>query len=368
MKAAVLHRAGEPLSIEDVRIDAPGPNEIRVRTTASGICHSDFAVAHGTRPGRFPVILGHEAAGIVEAKGAAVSRIEVGDQIVTSPFAFCGVCRDCLHGRISICANPGSRRPRGTPPRLWTESADGARTSIHPFSDIGGFASELLVHERQCVAIDHTMPADRAAIMGCAVVTGIGAVMRSARVAPGESVAVLGCGGVGLAAVQGARIAGAGRIVAIDRAASNLEIAARMGATDLIDAVAEEDVADAVLQLTGGGVQHCIEAVGSRVTIEQAYAMLRRGGLATVVGLAPAGSRIELDPEGFALEKRIGGSLMGSNHFPVDLPRYVTWYLEGRLDLDTLVSRTVALDQVNEVFDEMHRGGATGRTVIVFDE
>lgn len=364
VKAAVLFCAREPMVVEDVSIDDPGPQELRVRTVASGLCHSDLSVANGSRAGRFPTVLGHEVAGVVEQVGNAVSGIAVGDHVVTSPFGFCGICQDCLRGNISICAFPATRRPRGSSPRLWLER-DGEVQPLHPFSDVGGFANEVLVHQRQCVVVDRAMPLDRAAIMGCAVVTGIGAVLHSAEVEAGETVAVLGCGGVGLAAVQGARLAGADRIIAVDRNSASLELAERLGATDIVNAD-RGDVVDTVLEITAGGVHHCIEAVGSPATISQAFAMLRRGGQATVVGLPALGTRIELDPSGLALEKKIRGSLMGSNHFPVDVPQFTQWYLDGRLDLDSFVTRKIALGEINDAFAEMEDRPSPGRTVIEF--
>ncbi len=361
MKAAILHQSGTALTIDDVTIGDPAPFEIRMRTVASGLCHSDLSIIDGHIQWRMPALLGHEAAGIVVAVGSGVTRIKVGDHIVTSPSAFCGACEDCLGGHMSLCETPGNRRAKGQPPRI----AIGAQP-VFAFFELGGFAEEMLVHERNCVAIRKDMPLDRAALLGCAVSTGFGAVARSARVQMGESVAVIGCGGVGLAAINAAAVAGAGRIIAIDRVGAKLDAALAMGATDVIDASAV-DALEAVRELTKGGVHHAIEAIGLKATIEQAFAMVRRGGTATIVGIPPQGVKLELTAFDFFGEKKIQGSLMGSNQFPVDIPRYVDLYLQGRMKLDELISRRIGLADINAAFDDMRSATVVARSVIAFD-
>ena len=361
MKAAVLRAVGQPLQIEDVQIGLPGPREVLIRTAATGVCHSDLHFIEGSYKHPLPAVLGHEAAGIVEKVGAEVRTVKVGDHVVTCLSAFCGHCEYCLTGHMSLCPSPDTQRARDEPPRL--SEANGA--AMTQYLNLSAFAEQMLVHEHACTAIRRDMPLDRAALIGCAVTTGIGAVTHTADVRPGDAVAVIGCGGVGLATINGALIAGAGRIIAIDRQASKLEMARLFGATDVIDA-SEGDVAKKVRELTGGGVHFSFEAIGLKATTEDAFKMLRRGGTATVIGMIPPGVKIELNGSEFLGEKKIQGSFMGSNRFPVDMPRYVDFYMQGRLKLDEMVSARLPLERVNDAFEEMKRG-EVARSVIVFD-
>jgi S-(hydroxymethyl)glutathione dehydrogenase/alcohol dehydrogenase len=360
MKAAVLHQPKTPLVIEDVAIDKPGPREVLVRTAAVGVCHSDLHFVDGAYPYPMPAVLGHEAAGVVEQVGAEVRTVKPGDHVITCLSAYCGHCEHCLTGHLSLCIAPDTRRREDDPPRLGARGAP-----MNQFLNLSAFAEQMLIHEHALVAIRPDMPLDRAALIGCAVTTGVGAVIHTAKVRPGETVAVIGCGGIGLAAVNGAAIAGAGRIIAIDRVPGKLELARRFGATDVIDA-SNTDVVDAVRALTRGGVHHAFEAIGLKQTAEQAFSMLGRGGTATVIGMIPPGVKIELKGTDFLAEKRIQGSMMGSNRFPVDMPRFVDFYLAGKLDLDALISRRMPLEAINEAFDELRRG-ELARSVVMFD-
>jgi S-(hydroxymethyl)glutathione dehydrogenase/alcohol dehydrogenase len=238
--------------------------------------------------------------------------------------------------------------------------------TVHQFLELSSFAEQLLVHENAVVKIRDDMPLDRAALIGCGVTTGLGAVFRTARVEPGDTVAVIGCGGIGLNCVQGARIAGANRIIAVDTLPAKLELARTFGATETVDASAGDPVAQVRDLTAGAGVAHAFEAIGLKTTAEQAFAMLRRGGTATVIGMIPLGQNVELPGVDFLAEKRIQGSNMGSNRFRVDMPRYVDMYLDGRLMLDELVSARLPLEKVNDAFDAMKRG-EVARSVIVFD-
>jgi S-(hydroxymethyl)glutathione dehydrogenase/alcohol dehydrogenase len=305
-------------------------------------------------------VLGHEAAGVVEAVGRDVAGFRPGDHVVACLSVFCGHCPDCLSGRPALCESPERERAPGQPPRL---SRDGA--AVHQFAHLSAFAEQMLVHEHALVKIRPDMPLDRAALIGCAVTTGVGAVINTAKVPPGSTVAVLGCGGIGLNCVQGAALAGAGRIIAVDTLAWKLELARSFGATDFVDA-AEEDTVAAIRELTGGGVEYSFEAIGLKRTAEQAFAMLRRGGTATLIGLIPQGQTIELLGTDFLNEKRIQGSSMGSNRFPIDIPRYVDFYLAGKLKLDELISARIGLDDVNTGYEALKRG-EVARSVIVFD-
>jgi S-(hydroxymethyl)glutathione dehydrogenase/alcohol dehydrogenase len=261
---------------------------------------------------------------------------------------------------MNLCISPETKRGAEDEPSL-----SHAGRPVMQFFNLSCFAEQMLVHEHACVAIRKDIPLDRAALIGCAVITGVGAVFHTSHVRPGESVAVIGCGGVGLAAVNGAAIAGAGRIIAIDRVGSKLNLARHFGATDVVDASQGDPVAQ-VKEMTRGGVHHSFEAIGLKVTAEQAFAMLARGGGATIIGMIPVGVKIELHGADFLGEKRIQGSAMGSNRFPVDMPRLVDFYMAGKLKLDELISRRIKLEQVNEAFEEM-KTGELARSVIVFD-
>jgi S-(hydroxymethyl)glutathione dehydrogenase/alcohol dehydrogenase len=236
---------------------------------------------------------------------------------------------------------------------------------MHQFANLSSYAEQMLVHEHAVVKVRDDMPLDKAALIGCGVTTGVGAVINTARVPPGSTVAVIGCGGVGLSAVQGAVIAGAGRIIAIDTRASKLELAQICGATDLINA-SEGDPVRTVRDMTGGGVEYSFEAIGLKVTAEQAFGMLAKGGTATVIGMIPVGTHIELKGSDFLQEKKIQGSSMGSNRFRVDMPRYVDMYLSGKLKLDEMISREITLEQINDAFQAL-LGGEVARQVIRFE-
>ncbi len=359
MKAAVLREVGKPLQIEDVQIGKPGPHEVLIRTKAAGVCHSDLHFMEGKYPHPLPAVLGHESAGVVEAIGSEVRTVKVGDHVITCLSAYCGHCESCLTGRLSLCVSPETKRDQTDEPRL--SSAAGPMLQ---YLNLSSFAEQMLIHEHACVAIRKDMPLDRAALIGCGVMTGVGAVFHTSNVRPGDTVAVIGCGGVGLAAINGAAIAGAGRIIAIDMAAGKENLAKAMGATDFV--LSGPDVVKQVIEMTGGGVQHSFEAIGLSVTAEQSFNMLRRGGTANIIGMIPVGQSITLMGAAFLGEKRIQGSLMGSNRFPVDMPRLVDAYMAGKLHLDDMISRRIRLDQVNEAFEEM-KTGAVARSVIVFD-
>lgn len=360
MKAAVLRAYGDALTIEDVDVGNLADTWVRVRVVASGVCHSDLHAAIGDVPFPLPTVLGHEGAGVVEAVGDRVTEVAVGDHVVGCMSLFCGTCPYCLTGKPYLCNRTGVvARGTGPEPILHRDGE-----VLTPFCDLGTFAETMNVHERALVKVPPEMPLDRAALLGCAVTTGLGAVFNTAQVRPGDAVAVVGCGGVGLAAIQAAEIAGADRVIAIDRAASKAALAERMGATDFVDA-SSADPAEAVLELTGGGVDHAVEAAGTKATMESAFKMLRPGGTATICGLLGFGHTIEIDALDLLFEKRIQGSQMGSNRFRLDIPRYANQYLAGRLDLDAMVSRTIGLDELNDAFSSM-RSGELARQVVVF--
>lgn len=360
MRAAVLREAPGDLVVEEVEVAAPGPHEVRIANTAAGLCHSDLHFMDGSYPWILPAVLGHESAGVVEAVGDDVTYVQPGDHVITCVSVFCGECDQCLSGRPALCASPAVRHPAGAPPRLTTGDGE----PLSQFSELGSFAEELLVHERAVVKIPDDVPLDRAALVGCGVTTGIGAVFNTAQVRPGTTVAVVGCGGIGLNCVQGARIAGALRVVAVDVQPWKLELAASFGATDLVDASAGDPVAQ-VRELTGGGVDYSFEAIGTKGTVEQVYAMARPGGTATVIGMVPLGTKVELEGADFLSERRLLGCLMGSNRFRIEMPRILELYRQGRLKLDELITSRIALDGLNAAAAEL-REGSVARSVVVF--
>ncbi len=360
MKAAVMRAVGRPLEIEDVHIDAPAPREVLVRTVATGVCHSDLHVLEGALPNPTPTVLGHEPAGVVEAVGAEVRHVAPGDHVIGCLSAFCGTCEYCIAGRPNLCDGEATMRRAGEPPRL---SKDGA--PIVQFVHLSAFAERMLVHENALVRIRPDVPLDRVALIGCGVTTGLGAVFNTARVTAGSTVAVIGCGGIGLSVVQGARIAGAARIIAVDTAAWKLDLARRLGATETVDGATENPV-PRVVEATAGGVDYAFEAIGNPATVRQAVRMTRKGGTIVMIGVVPAGVNVELPGADIVLrEKRVLGCMMGSNRFRTDMPRYVELYRSGQLHLDEMISARLPLERVNEAFETMRRGAAA-RSVLVF--
>lgn len=361
MKAAVLVAPNQPLEIEQLQISKPGPHEVLIRTAACGLCHSDLHFIEGTYPHALPAVPGHEAAGIVEAVGSEVRTVKVGDAVVTCLSAFCGHCEFCVTGRMALCLGGDTRRAPGAESRL--SRPDGS--PVAQMLNLSAFAEMMLIHEHACTRIDPEMPLDRASVIGCAVTTGAGTIFNACKVTPGETVAVVGCGGVGLAAINAAKIAGAGRIIAADPMPEKRELAMKLGATDTVDALAP-DAAAQIQELTKGGVHHAIEAVGRPASGELAVKSLRRGGTATILGMMPLNHSVGLGAMDLLSGKKLQGAIMGMNHFPVDMPRLVDFYMRGLLDLDTIIAERIPLEKINEGFETM-KSGASARSVIVFD-
>ena len=362
MKAAVYWGGGAPLRIEEVSLDAPAAREVVVRTVASGVCHSDVHRVEWSDDADVPRILGHEASGIVEAVGDAVTYVTAGDHVVVCTSAFCGSCESCLTGHPNRCDKSRTGRSASAPPRI---SKEGQR--VNTLVGVGSFAEQMLLHENGVVKIRSDMPLEQAALLGCSVIAGVGSVLRTARIEPGCVVAVFGCGGVGLNAVQGARIGGARQIIAIDTVPAKLEKAVELGATHTIDA-SQDDVVKRVRAMawSEGGVDYAFEAIGIPSVIEQAFASLRPGGVATVIGITRENERITLDPRLLLGERKLQGSVMGSNRFRIDLPQYVDLYLQGRLKLDEMISRRYRLQEINDAFAALLAGTDT-RGVVVFE-
>jgi S-(hydroxymethyl)glutathione dehydrogenase/alcohol dehydrogenase len=351
-----------PLEIEEVQIDDPGPGEVLVKTVASGICHSDLHVIEGSLPVPPPTILGHEPAGIVEAVGAGVTDFSPGDHVIGCLTAWCGVCKFCTAGRPYLCLTQFLGRPEGEAPRL----RDAKGEAILQFANLSSFAEHMLCPERSLVKIRDDMPLDRASLIGCGVTTGLGAALNTVHIPAGASVVIIGCGGVGLSAIQGARIIGAGKIIAVDAQAWKFTLAEKCGATHCIDATDGDPVA-AVQGLTDGGADFVFECIGLIPTVQQAVMMTGRGGTTVLVGVVPMFDMVPISACDLTLqEKKITGSYMGSNRFRFDMPRYIDFYLDGRLFLDEMISSRIPLEEVNTAFDKM-RSKEVARQVIVFD-
>ena len=362
MKAAVYHGNGQPLVIEEAEIDDPGPREVVVRTVASGVCHSD--VHHVDRADNvdIPRVLGHEPAGIVEKVGELVTYVQPGDHVVACLSAFCGNCEQCLTGHPNRCAWERTMRAPDEPPRL---RLNGER--LNTLANIGSFAEKMLLHENAVVRIDADMPMDRAALLGCGVITGAGAAMRTARVEPGSTVAVFGAGGVGLSAIQGAQIAGARQIIAVDIRENKLAMAKEFGATHTVDASSGDPVeAVKATAWSEGGVDYSFEAIGLAKVLEQAVRVLRPGGTATLIGIVAEDDLLTVHPRIFMGERKLQSSTMGSNRFRIEIPQYIDLYRQGRLKLDEMITRRYRLPEVNDAFGAV-LNGEVARSVLMFD-
>jgi S-(hydroxymethyl)glutathione dehydrogenase/alcohol dehydrogenase len=359
MKAAVLHEVNQPLAIEEVQLAKPKRREVLLRTAFAGLCHSDLHFMEGLYPFPLPVVLGHEAAAVVEAVGADVTYVKPGDHVITCLSVFCGECSQCVTGHTNLCENTEVKLLPGAARRLKLNNK-----VLNQAFNLSAFAEQMLVHEHAIVKIREDIPLDRAALVGCGVMTGVGAVFHAAKVEPGATVVVIGCGGIGLSAVNGAALAGAERIIAIDTVASKLELAKKMGATDTINA-SNADPVEMVKEMTGGGVPYSFEAIGTKKTAEQSFAMLRPGGVATIIGMIPFGVKIELHGADFLRDRKIQGTSMGGNHFRVDMPRLLELWRQGRLKLDHLISGRIKLEGINDGFAKL-KSGAPVRQLIEF--
>ncbi len=363
IEAAIFRKPHENLTIETIDLDKPGTHEVLVRTVATGVCHSDLHVVDGV--GRWPldrpIVLGHEGAGVVETVGSDVTTVRPGDHVVACLSGFCGNCPQCLGGHPNLCTAGTVARKPGARPRLSLRGEP-----VRQFINISSYAEKMLLHENSIVRIDPDVPLDKAALVGCGVLTGVGAALRSAGLEAGQTVAVYGCGGVGLSIVQGARIGGARQIIAVDMFETKREMALRVGATHFVNS-AEDDPVEAVRALTGGGgVDHAFEAVGNAKLCRQAIESLAIRGTATIVGVLPPDAMIEFPWMAIRPECRVQTSRMGSNRFRIDIPHYLEFYKQGRLDLDAMVTKKGRLGDINEAFRAM-KAGEVARTVLTFD-
>lgn len=356
MQAAVLNEAKKPMTIDEVEIGDPVAGEAKVRVIAAGVCHSDLHFIDGVYPTRFPTILGHEVAGVVEEVGPGVVNVAPGDRVILGFVQPCGSCRFCAGGRPSICQSPARTRSSSNPARTRNGEPVGAMTNV------GGFAEYSVTPAIGLIRVPDDVSLDIAALVGCSVTTGYGAVVNTAQVTPGSTVAVIGAGGVGLNIIQSARLAGAERIIAVDMAEHKLATAREFGATDTVNAKEDDPVAK-VKELTDGGVDYSFEAIGLKATAEQAYEMAGRGGTAVIVGMIPPTEQLSIASNIWLQEKTLKGSFYGSARFHLDMPRILNLYRQGKLNLDSLVSRRYPLGEINEAFDAL-RNGEVARSVL----
>jgi S-(hydroxymethyl)glutathione dehydrogenase/alcohol dehydrogenase len=351
-EAAVLWWPGEPVEILEVDLASPRQGEVLVKIAASGVCASDLHVVDGDLPEPLPLVLGHEASGVVVEVGTEVESLAPGDHVVLALVPSCGTCAECRRGRPNFCEMGARMAASGT-------LADGTSrlslngTTLHHFNSVSSFAGHAVVPESVAVKIRMDVPLEEIALIGCSVLTGCGAVMNTAGVEEGATVAVWGCGGVGSNVVQGARLAGAAQIVAVD-------------VRDVVQAGPGVDVVATVRELTAGGPDYAFEAIGNEATIQQAWQAAGPGGTVVVVGIMPKGSTLTIDPWQFFSEKTLKGSFLGSANVRTDIPRLVDLYARGDLQLEPLVSRRIALTGLPEAFDRL-RAGEGLRQLVVFD-
>jgi S-(hydroxymethyl)glutathione dehydrogenase / alcohol dehydrogenase len=364
MRAAVMHEVHKPLVLEELDVDSPHAGEALIRIAASGVCRSDLHAIEGGSPVSIPpLVLGHEGAGIVEEVGEGVVGLQRGDHVVIALYGPCGACTDCRAGDITNCwsetrtHNMYGRMPDGTT-RLSL-----AGRAISPMCGSGSLAEYSVVREAQLVKIDPEIPLDLACLAGCGVTTGIGAALNIAHVSPGSCAAVIGCGGVGLNVIQGARIAGAARIIAVDTQRSKLDLASDLGATDCILIETGESITDAIKALVPAGVDYAFEVVGHTPLVTEAFDATRTGGTTVMVGAPPPGSQVTIDSRILFSDRKLLGCMGGGNIPARDIPRIMRHYQQGSLNLEKLVANRIPLDEVNDAFDSL-RAGATVRTVV----
>ena len=374
-KAAVLYEMGasppyaesQPLRIDEISLAGPGRGEVLVEIAGAGLCHSDLSVVDGSRPRTMPMVMGHEASGIVREVGAEVNEFAPGDPVVFSFVPICGRCRFCASGRGALCEAGAQANIAGTLLSGARHFADSNSTVCNHHLGVSGFSQFTVAAQESLVKIDASLPLATAALFGCAVMTGVGAIVNTARVMPGTSVAVFGMGGVGLSAVMGARAAGAYPIVAVDKLEDKLKIASQVGATHTVNAAQEDPIA-AVKDLTGGGADNALESVGNEQVLIQAYQATKRGGTTITIGLPAPGKLFSIPAVSLTMEERtIKGSYMGSSVPRRDIPRYIGMYLAGLLPVDKLYTHTLRLDDINLGFDRLAQGIAV-RQIVSFAE
>lgn len=363
MGAETPYADSKPLRIETLQLEPPGRGELLVRVRAAGICHSDLSVVNGSRPRPLPMVLGHEAAGEVEAIGEGVEGFAVGDRVVFSFVPSCGRCSFCAEGRPVLCTPGAAANAAGTllsGARRWRD-ADGER--CHHHLGVSAFAERTVVSERSAIRVDPALPAEVAALFGCAIMTGVGAAVNTAAVRPGQSVVIYGMGGVGLAALLGAVAAGAWPIIAVDPVAEKRTLAERIGASHVINAN-DGDALEQIRAVTGGGADYAIETVGSEKVLAQAYFATGRGGTTVTVGLPHPERMLNIPAVSLVAEERtLRGSYMGSAVMARDVPRFLALYHAGRLPVDALLTHSLELDEINTAFDRLDRAEAVRQII-----
>jgi len=375
MRAAILHEQGKAhpfteskaLSVEEVELDPPGEGEVLIKTGAAGLCHSDLSMINGTMQRKLPMVPGHEAAGIVEEVGKNVTQCKVGDHVVMSFVPICGKCEYCTSGRSNLCVTAFNARATGAlingERRL---SLNGG--ILHHTNGVSCYAEYMVACEDSIIVIDDDVPMVDAALFGCAVVTGVGAVVNTAKIPAGSTIAVVGLGGVGLCALLGGIVAGAARIVAIDLADDKLGLARQLGATDTFNA-ADPDCVDQVVEATKGGVEYAFEVAGAVKAMETAYAVTRRGGMTVTSGLSHHQESFQVPHAQLVVDERgIKGSYMGSCVVRQDVPRFIELYKQGKLPVDKLRSGNIGLDGLNEGFDKLASGNAVRQMLVMHNE
>jgi S-(hydroxymethyl)glutathione dehydrogenase/alcohol dehydrogenase len=355
VKAAVCYEPSGKVKIEDVKLAEPELNEVLVKLVASGVCHSDLHFMKGEMFCAMPVVVGHEGAGIVEKVGPGVTTLKPGDHVVMMVSFSCGKCRFCVEGRPTMCVENMAVMAGGVLPISCGTRLSAGDQALHHLFGLACFAEYTVVHERSCVKVRDDAPLDKVCLLGCGVATGIGAAINTAGVRPGDSVAIWGTGGVGLSAVMGARLAGAGKIIAIASNDKKLAMAKEFGADVTVNYKQDEPVGK-VMELTGGGADYAIETAGKAEVIQQAYASIHNGGKCVVAGMAAMGTAVSIQSYEFLLGKTITGTVQGDIQAQVDIPRYIDMFMDGKLPFDKLISKTYSLDQVNEAFEALEKG------------
>ncbi len=364
-KAAVMYEVGAPLVIEELELEGPKANEVLVKYVASGICHSDYSFRAGVLGTALPSVLGHEGAGIVEEVGPGVTHVKPGDHVIASLTPACGKCLFCLEGKPFLCAEMSSV--------IWQGSLlDGSKRfknskgeKVGQLVCVGTFSERSVIPAGMAVKVDPKAPLETICLIGCGVTTGVGAALNTVKIEKGDSCAVIGCGGVGLSIIQGARIAGATTIIAIDPVPEKRQLAMELGATHTIDPTGTNVVKE-VRAISRGGVHFAFEALGLKSTIEQAWAMPRATGTAVIVGVPSMDTVLDLPVLGFFGEKHFKGSAYGTSVPSRDVPRFVDYYMKGDLKLDEMITRRIKLEDINDAFDAMGRGEGA-RSVIMYD-
>jgi len=364
MKAAVLYEINTPLKVEDLTLDEPQENEVLIKMVATGVCHSDLHFMKGEMPQATPVVPGHEGAGIVEKVGPGVTTLQPGDHVILMVAFNCGKCRYCYAGRPTLCVENLPIQMMSTLPGGGIRLHKGDQNIHHQFG-VACYAEKVVAHERSAIKVREDAPLDVVCSLGCGIGTGLGMSIRTAGIRPGESIAIFGCGGVGLSAVMGAKLSGAGTIIAIDILDNKLQKAKELGADHVINASQVEDPPAKVSELSGGGVDYAVECIGNVNVMLQVLGSVCIGGTCIMAGMAPLAATLNLEPWHLLLGKKIMGSTQGDMIPQIDIPRYIDLFMSGKLPIDKLITKTYKLDQINEAFEAMEKG-ETIKSIIKF--